>query len=190
MDYPKTRKEAQAAGATHYFTGIPCKHGHIAPRETKGNCVECRKVETANAKGTRKEYFEKWNKSERGKAVKHKHYEENKEAYIARATARDPEMHRVYKKAYKQRNPELYRLLTNTRRRRLRDCTPAWLSEEDRAKIKAIYAHAMQLTKDTGIKYTVDHIVPINGENVCGLHVPWNLIPLPHVDNARKGNRY
>ncbi len=38
---PKTRAEAKATGATHYFTGEPCKHGHIAPRKTKGACVEC-----------------------------------------------------------------------------------------------------------------------------------------------------
>ena len=42
---PKTRAEAKATGATHYFTGEPCKHGHVAPRKTKGACIECVKNE-------------------------------------------------------------------------------------------------------------------------------------------------
>lgn len=41
MNYPKTRAAALAAGATHYFTGKPCRSGHVAPRRTKGTCVEC-----------------------------------------------------------------------------------------------------------------------------------------------------
>ena len=54
---PKTRKEAQASGEKYYFTGEPCKHGHIAPRKTKGACVECLKVEWAEAAVNRAEYF-------------------------------------------------------------------------------------------------------------------------------------
>ena len=61
---PKTRAEAKAAGATHYFTGEPCKHGHIAPRKTKGACIECLKVEWQNAAETRVEYFRAYNKRE------------------------------------------------------------------------------------------------------------------------------
>jgi group I intron endonuclease len=38
---PRTRSEAKATGSTHYFTGLPCKHGHTAPRKTKGSCVAC-----------------------------------------------------------------------------------------------------------------------------------------------------
>ena len=51
---PKTRKEAQTVGAKYYFTGIPCKHGHIAPRKTKGACTTCAKEDDErNKKGGR-----------------------------------------------------------------------------------------------------------------------------------------
>ena len=61
---PKTRAEAQATGAKYYFTGVPCKHGHIAPRKTKGACVECLKVEWTKGNETRAEYFRQYNQRE------------------------------------------------------------------------------------------------------------------------------
>lgn len=41
---PRTRQDAKAQGAKEYFTGLPCTHGHISPRLTKGTCVACRKA--------------------------------------------------------------------------------------------------------------------------------------------------
>jgi group I intron endonuclease len=41
---PRTRQAAKDSGAKEYFTGLPCTHGHISPRLTKGACVACRKA--------------------------------------------------------------------------------------------------------------------------------------------------
>jgi hypothetical protein len=68
--------------------------------------------------------------------------------------------------------------------------TPKWLSAEQKAEIAGIYSLAKDCQIVTGEPYHVDHIIPIRGKNVCGLHVPWNLQVLPAEVNVRKNNRY
>lgn len=66
------------------------------------------------------------------------------------------------------------------RRLLLRNATPNWV---DKSKLYSIYYNCPK-------GYHVDHIVPLNGKNVSGLHVPWNLQYLPVSDNIRKGNKF
>jgi hypothetical protein len=186
---PKTRQEAMATGAKYYFTGEPCKHGHIAPRKTKGSCVECLKVEWEKANETRADYYREYNKSDAGQKAKRKYYETNKDAVIAKARTRNKNKVSEYKAAYKERNPELYKEFVNMRRRRFRQATPKWLTEKDRMEIRLKYRLALEMTKATGVKYAVDHEIPLFGENVCGLHVPWNLRVMTQEENLRKSNK-
>ena len=186
---PKTRQEAKATGAKYYFTGEPCKHGHIAPRKTKGSCVECLKVEWEKANSTRADYFRDYNKSEAGQQAKRKYYEANKENVIARAQARPDEDKRRYKKTHKVNNPDMYKEMTSLRRRRFRDATPKWLTDTHKMEIRLKYRLAIELSRATGERYAVDHIIPLHGENVCGLHVPWNLQVLTQKDNLAKYNK-
>lgn len=67
--------------------------------------------------------------------------------------------------------------------------TPSWLTDADKAAILSIYQHSIQLTKDTGIPHEVDHIVPLQGKTVRGLHVPWNLQVLTKQHNRIKGRK-
>jgi 5-methylcytosine-specific restriction endonuclease McrA len=64
---------------------------------------------------------------------------------------------------------------------------PSWA---DREKIKEIYKQAVLLTEEQNIKYEVDHIIPLNGENVCGLHVDNNLQILTKQKNNEKTNKF
>ena len=75
------------------------------------------------------------------------------------------------------------------RSKRTRDATPNWLTPEQRKEILDIYEHMRDCRAVTGEAYHVDHIVPLNGKNVCGLHVPWNLQVLPSDVNLSKSNR-
>jgi hypothetical protein len=64
---------------------------------------------------------------------------------------------------------------------------PDWADKE---KIKEIYLEAAKKSAETGIKHHVDHIIPLRGKNVCGLHVHTNLRVITAIENLQKGARY
>lgn len=185
MDYPTNRADAKKTGNKYYFTGKPCARGHIALRKTKGTCIECMKEDWAidNAKRAEKP------KSEAAKAAGRRYYEKNKEAVKARASARPDEEKRRHKLAYKEANPELYKALTSVRKRRHRNATPKWITVEQKQSMRQLYLEAQRLTKLTGERYVVDHVVPLINPDVCGLHVPWNLRVMTQEENLRKSNK-
>lgn len=67
--------------------------------------------------------------------------------------------------------------------------TPSWLSESQLLAIKCKYALATMFTKCSGVSYVVDHIVPLRGKTVCGLHVSWNLQVITATENLKKSNK-
>lgn len=68
--------------------------------------------------------------------------------------------------------------------------TPPWLTESQLAEISQFYEWAKELQWLSNQPLEVDHIVPLQGKNVCGLHVPWNLQILPQDLNRRKSNSF
>lgn len=67
--------------------------------------------------------------------------------------------------------------------------TPAWLTKGQRADMVFFYQRARKVSKETGVPHHVDHVVPLLGRSVSGLHVPWNLQIIPASENCKKGNR-
>ncbi|MDO7927763.1 hypothetical protein Q6A51_13285 [Pseudomonas sp. KFB-139] len=61
--------------------------------------------------------------------------------------------------------------------------SPQWRNKK---AIRAFYKEARRLTLETGVKHEVDHIVPIQAKNVCGLHVEHNLRIITKVANVKK----
>lgn len=80
---------------------------------------------------------------------------------------------------WRTNNPDTYRAYKNARRHRTRKATPRWV---DMQAIRKIYNQCPN-------GQTVDHIVPINGKTVSGLHVPWNLQYLSKSENSQKSNK-
>ena len=104
------------------------------------------------------------------------YYEANRELIKARS------------KAWAKANPEKVRLNAligaNKRRAAKLRATPAWA---DDVKIKAIYKVCHKVCQITGRKYEVDHVIPLRGKTVCGLHVHENLRIITSTANRRKG---
>jgi hypothetical protein len=116
--------------------------------------------------------------------------EENPERALG-ATRRwreeNPEKQAESAKGWRRRNGAHKAMLTRQRQVNMKQATPGWASME---KMNAFYEEARQLTEATGVKYVVDHIVPLQGKLVCGLHCEANLQVITHEANAKKGNKF
>lgn len=87
------------------------------------------------------------------------------------------------------RNKHVYRARDMRRIAVERCAVPAWLTRAHFDLMKATYRQVQELTHSTGIPHEVDHIVPLLGKTVRGLHVPWNLRVVPREVNRNKSNR-
>lgn len=70
-----------------------------------------------------------------------------------------------------------------------KQAVPKWVDNIELSRIKKLYKKARELTKLTGNRHEVDHIVPINSKIVCGLHTLHNLRVCTKEENLRKGNK-
>ena len=154
---------------------------------------------------TRAEYTAKRNENPKSRAevcrdsnAKHKdrvaaykkEYEKaNKERIAAVRAARLIERREV-KRLWRKNNLGLVLADCAKRRAAKLKRTPKWLTPFDKLKIECLYQLAAMRNRESGQKWHVDHIIPLQGANVCGLHVPGNLRVIPAIDNMRKSNQY
>lgn len=102
-------------------------------------------------------------------------YSRNKEKFRAQARSWAKENRHKASAANAKRRATLARAALN-------------LSDDHKNEVYDIYWLARDLKACTGYDYHVDHIIPLNGKGICGLHVPWNLQILPSHINQRKYN--
>lgn len=94
----------------------------------------------------------------------------------------------AYARAQKKKYPEKQAEITAKRRAKKLSATPKWLTKPQNKQIYQTYAIAAALTTITGVRHVVDHVIPLQHQLVCGLHVPWNLQVLTESENASKSN--
>ena len=188
MAYPKTYQEAKEIGFKHYYTGRPCKRGHINLRYASSKeCVTCRVVKNQdeNHIAYLKQYKEQHKEIHNADARKRYHNNIAKE----RERSKNKWLYNKEKimqtnKNWVENNPDKYKTMYRARnaKRRLvvKQQMPKWA---DAVKIKEIYKN-----KPDGCH--VDHIIPLRGKLVSGLHVENNLQYLTASENSRKKNHY
>lgn len=209
---PVSRSEAKVLGAPKYFTGKPCSKGHLAPKFTcSGSCTECLAIRrreymrdwTEKNPEAKKERAAKWYKKNREEVIERVRANYHKDLDRSRQRARDyAEAHKkeavLRTQKWKQDNPERARQNDLNRdpvklhsakakyRAARRQACPPWVDDVHMARIHEVYRLRREISEQTGVVHEVDHIVPLQGKTVCGLHVWWNLRVIPREENNRR----
>ncbi len=106
-----------------------------------------------------------------------------------RYRANHPERIKQTARASRLRHPGAANARARLRTIRKLRAAPQWLTPQQKAEIKECYTKAKWLERHHGGKWHVDHIIPLKGKNVSGLHVPWNLQVISAEQNLRKSNK-
>lgn len=215
MTLPTSAPDAKSLGLKTFFNGKPCKKGHVSARYTSDRCcVDCARSRAADRyENNRSDVLEQRKASylKDQQAVKHRvrDYAQRNPEKIVAAKRNYYLKHRVRLIAYSKRwreenaaradahrqqwikdNPDKVRasIAKVKSARALRK--PHWLTLDQRNEMRSLYAEARRMTKESGITYSIDHVVPLLGSSVSGLHVPWNLQIMTMKENRAKWNHF
>lgn len=177
----------------------PCKRGNISDRDKYGQClcVDCKKYRYSIQKTRKKEtnYQSTWQKNNKDKVKEYtqrwNHRNKLKRKNIVDSwRKRNPDkvkaMNKRGGKKWASNNKGKRNAIDMRRKAALIKRTPSWA---DLDKIKLFYLEAERLTKATGIPHEVDHIIPLQGKLVSGLHVHNNLQVITRSENRSKQNK-
>ena len=205
MKKSMNRVKAKENGAAVYAPESPCARGHVLRTTSGGTCIECRRLTEViryqkNPQKTKERTAKKYQaNAEKIKTKRKASYILNCDTEKAIAKIRSAEWrlknpnHMGTKEAkarYKIENPGKVLADTVKRRSNKMQRTPAWLTKDDFWMIEQAYELAVLRTRLFGFAWHVDHIIPLQGKLVSGLHVPSNLQVIPWRDNVAKANKY
>jgi hypothetical protein len=199
------RQEAKQLGINKCHGSVCAKHPELEGfRWVTGACVQCAREHIQKGRKANPERTKEQQKMYEAKAklnpinVEKKRMRDaayrnaNKEkirAMQAEWNAKHPEKVAAHKQTAKGKYKVQKNVDTAMRRASMKQRTPLWLTVDDHWMIEQAYELAQIRAKMFGFEWHVDHIIPLQGKTVSGLHVPWNLQVIPGVENIRKGNR-
>jgi hypothetical protein len=191
-----TPSEAKRAGIVRYFTGTPCLRGHISERMASNHrCIECLhadKVEWNRANLERNASLQRVRVAARPdhyKAIKAASHRRNPESQAARSRKwylANKEKANAASKKWIENNPGRVNARAARLRAELLQRTAPWADLE---LIDDVYSLA-RVFRDDGLSLDVDHVVPLRGRKVSGLHTHHNLRLLDSTENKSKSNRF
>jgi hypothetical protein len=129
---------------------------------------------------------------EKVKAAKKKYADNNQEAVRQRITnwrEVNKERMKAARKAWRDANKHKSQAYVRKRQAAQKKRVPNWVTRDDFWLMEEVYELAVLRTKMFGFRWDVDHILPLQGKTVSGLHVPLNLQVIPSVVNSSKGAR-
>lgn len=158
-------------------------------------CKLCKKIKDKASyekyKEARYERQKEWNANNVEKVLEYKKkYRDNNKHKMKEWLSLNKETKNKASRAWKKANKAKVNAQTRKRQAAQLQRTPKWLTQHDYKVMESKYAIAAWLSEIVGIQYHADHIVPLRGDNVSGLHVPDNLSIIPAQENMNKGNRY
>lgn len=181
-----SKQEARNLGLIKFFTGVECSKGHVAERYVVSRmCVMC--ASKHNTAEGRKEFAKDYrlNNSDKIKQYRINTIDQRKEWL-----ANNKDKTSNHKKTYRTNHSDKV-LASNAKRRsskKFRDA--AWDVElTDFVTIESYHLCELR-EKVTGYAWHVDHVIPLQGKLVSGLHVWNNIAVIPAAQNMSKGNRY
>ena len=160
--------------------------------KTCSNCKEEKPLKSFSKDKSRKDGFEYTCKS-CGNTAREKYYKANKEVILAKGRERyfnnhDNEKQRSLRWARSNKVKNTAKTMRYNANKL--QAIPSWVGEEEEWLIEEVYDLSKLRTELTGLKHHVDHIAPLQGRTVCGLHTIDNLQVLTASHNQSKGNRY
>ena len=169
---------------------LVCSHGCRLYMPLSTLCADCAAY--------RREYYRSYNAEHRDYthyhaqhrdarlATQRRHYLKVGWTTLKLWRSRNPDKVREARKREQLKHAARYARYKVERKAHVKRATPAWANK---FLIEEAYALAALRTRMLGYPWHVDHVIPLRGKDVCGLHVETNLAVVPAIVNLRKGNR-